>query len=155
MGNITKIHIAGIKIKIKSPPGPGLLPVPDYRILVFQGPADKRVDVRDEGAGAGCQGVFHARRDLGVDRAGHISVFLQGPQGHGQHLLGDVRDFALEFLETHGSLVRLVYGKYDQQGPFVADPCKYISYRAAREKGVHNSCPVHNILFSRKLDKSK
>lgn len=51
--------------------------------------------------------VFYARRDFWIYDTSDVAIFLECAEGHGQHFLRYVRDFALQFFEPYGAPFRI------------------------------------------------
>lgn len=107
-----------------------LFPVFHDGVFVFHRPCYEGIDVRQQRVGTRCQGIFHPWRHFRVNRAGHVAVLLQRAECYGQHLLGDVRHFALQFLEAYSLFLCLVQRVNNQKRPFVTDAGQDVPYRA-------------------------
>ena len=130
-----------------SPAPYSLPPVTDDGITVVYRPPYERVKMWQQRVCTLCQRIFDPRGHFGIHSPRDVAVFLQRPQGDGQHFLRYVGDGTLQFLEAHRTFARFVQSVYDQQRPLVAQPGKDVAYRALGEKGIFDYCPVHIIEF--------
>jgi len=85
--------------------------------------------VQREGQGPAKRGeriLDHGGND-GIDLAGDEAILLEGPEGLGEHLLGNAGDLALKLVVAVGAEGQAAA---DEGRPFAADPCEQIAGRA-------------------------
>ena len=104
-----------------------------HLLLIAGSPGDHGVENRSQAVAGRSQRVFHARGDLGIDRASEEPVGLHVAQLGGQHLLGHVADGLFEFAEAFKTALEQREAQRLLQEGLMSLPAEYRSILLLRE----------------------